>query len=95
MPQLWQTGVFGFIPFIKAMSHIERADMMSVGVTAKYANTGAVAIIIDNCLQGLIKLGVKYLETGPELEENRHIQQLWQKWNPKLIKTRRCWGLKV
>lgn len=86
---------FGFIPFIKAMSHIERADMMSVGVTAKYANTGAVAIIIDNCLQGLIKLGVKYLETGPELEENRHIQQLWQKWNPKLIKTRRCWGLKV
>ena len=86
---------FGLIPFIKAMSHIERADMMSVGVTAKYANTGAVAIIIDNCLQGLIKLGVKYLETGPELEENRHIQQLWQKWNPKLIKTRRCWGLKV
>lgn len=86
---------FGFIPFIKAMSHIERADMMSVGVTAKYANTGAVAIIIDNCLQGLIKLGVKYLETGPELEENRHIQQLWQKWNPKLIKTRRCWGIKV
>ena len=86
---------FGLIPFIKAMSHIERADMMSVGVTAKYANTGAVAIIIDNCLQGLIKLGVKYLETGPELEENRHIQQLWQKWNPKLIKTRRCWGIKV
>lgn len=85
----------GLIPFIKAMSHIERADMMSVGVRLKYANTGAVSIVIDRCLEGLIKLGVKYLETGPELEENRHIQQLWKSYDPQLVKRRRCWGLKV
>lgn len=86
---------FGLPAFIRAMTHIERADMMSVGVTAKYANTGAVSIVIDHCLEGLIKLGVKYLETGPELEENSNIQQLWKSWDPKLIKRRRCWGLKV
>ena len=85
----------GLAPFIKAMNNIERADMMSVGVTAKYANTGAVAIVIDNCLEGLIRLGVKYLETGPELEENSNIQQLWKSYNPEMIKRRRCWGLKV
>ena len=86
---------FGLPSFTKCMSHIERADMMSVGVTGKYANTGAVAIVIDNCLDGLIRLGVKYLETGPELEENWPIQQLWRRYSPELIKTRRCWGLKV
>ena len=85
----------GLMPFIKAMTNIERADMMSVGVRNKYANTGAVSIVIDRCLAGLIKLGVKYLETGPELEENNKIQQLWKSWDPKLIKRRRCWGLKV
>ncbi len=85
----------GLIPFIKAMSHIEVADMMSVGVLNKYANTGAVSIVIDHCLEGLIKLGVKYLETGPELEINDKIQHLWKSYNPELIKRRRCWGLKV
>ena len=86
---------FGLPAFLKGMKNIERADMMSVGVIGKYANTGAVAMIIDNCLEGLIRKGVKYLETGPELEENRHIQQLWKTYNPELIKRRRCWGLKV
>ena len=86
---------FGLLSFIRAMTHVERADMMSVGVSAKYANTGAVAIVIDECLDGLIKLGVKYLETGPELEENSNIQQLWRSWDPRLVKRRRCWGFKV
>ncbi len=85
----------GLIPFIKAMTNIERADMMSVGVDPKYANTGAVSIVIDHCHAGLIKRGVRYLETGPELEDNSHIQSLWKTWNPKLVKRRRCWGLKV
>ena len=69
--------------------------MMRVGVMKKYANTGAVAVVIDKCLEGLIKLGVKYLETGPELENNSNIQHLWKSYNPQLIKRRRCWGLKV
>lgn len=84
---------FGLPAFLRGMKHIERADMMSVGVANKYANTGAVSIVIDQCLAGLIKIGVKYLETGPELEENRHIQQLWKSYNPELIKTRRCMGI--
>ena len=86
---------FGLVPFIKAMNNIEIADMMSVGVTKKYANTGAVAVVIDSCLDGLIKLGVKYLETGPELENNSNIQHLWKSFDPQFIKRRRCWGLKV
>lgn len=86
---------FGILPYIHAMKHIEVADMMSIGVAKEHANKGAVAMIMNSCLNGLIKLGVKYLETGPELEINNEVQNLWKNYNPELAKRRRCWGLKV
>ena len=85
----------GIIPYIKAMSHIEVADMMSIGVAKEHTNKGSVAVIMNSCLKGLIKHGVKYLETGPELETNQNVQNLWKNYETKLVKRRRCWGLKV
>ena len=85
----------GIIPYIKAMKHVEVADMMSIGITKEHNNKGAVAMILHHCLEGLNKLGVKYLETGPMLENNRHINNLWRKYNPELAKRKRCWGLRV
>jgi len=85
----------GIIPYIKAMTHVEVADMMSIGITKEHNNKGAVAMILHHCLVGLNKLGVKYLETGPMLEYNTHILNLWKRFNPELVKRRRCWGLKV
>lgn len=85
----------GILPYIRAMKRIEVADMMSIGVAKEHANKGSVAMIMDACLDGLIKLGVRYLETGPELEENDNVQNLWKNYNPELVKRRRCWGLKV
>ncbi len=85
----------GIIPYIKAMRHVEVADMMSIGVAKEHNNKGAVAMILYHCLKGVNKLGVKYLETGPMLEYNKHILNLWKRFNPELVKRRRCWGLKV
>ena len=86
---------FGIIPYIKAMKHIEVADMMSIGVAKEHNNKGSVAIIMNSCLKGLIKLGVKYLETGPELETNDEVQNLWKNYDRTLVKRRRCWGIKI
>lgn len=85
----------GIIPYIKAMTHIEVADMMSIGVTKSHSNKGAVAMIFNSCIKGLIKLGVKEIEGGPQLETNKHIQNLWKNYDHHLAKCRRCWGLKV
>ena len=52
-------------------------------------------MIIHHCLEGLIKHGVKYVEGGPQLENNRHIQNLWKNYEKEIAKRRRCWGLKV
>lgn len=85
----------GFIPYLKAMKHIEVADMMSIGVAKEHNNKGAVAMIMNSILKGIISLGVKYLETGPELEHNDHVQNLWKNYERELVKKHRCWGLKV
>ena len=81
--------------FIKAMKNIETADMMSIGVTKEHNNKGAVALIMNSCLEGLNKLGVKNLETGPELETNANVQNLWKNYERELVKRHRCWGIKV
>lgn len=85
----------GIIPYIKAMSKVEVADMMSIGVLPEHANKGATAIVIAHILKGLIAKGVKFIETGPELEHNHNVQNLWKNYNPELVKRHRCWGLKV
>ncbi len=85
----------GLLPYLHYMKHIEVADMMSIGVTKEHSNKGAVAIIIEHCLTGIIDLGIKYLECGPELEDNAHVLNLWKNFDRELAKRRRCWGLKV
>lgn len=86
---------FGILPYIKAMKNVEVADMMSIGVRHDHANMGTVAIIMHHILCGLIDRGVKYLETGPELETNANVQNLWKNFDRQLVKRRRCWGIKV
>ncbi len=86
----------GLLPYIHAMSHIEVADLMSIGVTKEHNNKGTAAIIIVNCLKGLIQHGVKFVETGPMLESNKKILNLWDNnFECNNAKQRRCWGLKV
>ena len=86
---------FGLAEYVKTMSKPKVVDMMSVGVMPEHRNLGAVSIVMDEILRGCIKLGVEYLETGPELEENHEVQNLWKNYNRELVKRHRCWGMKV
>ncbi len=86
---------FGLIPYIKTMKHCDVADLLSIGIARAHNNKGIPAIIVNHCLEGLISRGVKYLEAGPELEGNRHVQNLWKNFDSELVKKYRCWGIKV
>ena len=85
----------GIIPYIKTMSHPKVADMMSIGVVNEHKNIGAVPIILNHVMEGCIKLGVEYLETSLELEDNLSVQNLWRNYDRQLVKRHRCWGMKV
>lgn len=86
---------FGILPYLRAMKHSDVVDLMSIGVTKEHANKGAVAMIMYHIFEGYIKHGVKELEGGPMLENNKNVQNLWKNYHPVLAKRRRCWGLKV
>ena len=86
---------FGLAPYIRTMSHPKVADMMSIGIVNEHKNLGAVSIILDHILDGCIRLGVEYLETGPELETNHNVQNLWKNYDRTLVKRHRCWGMNV
>lgn len=86
---------FGLVSFIKALSKPKVAEMMSIGILPEHKNLGAVSLILNEILHGCIKLGVEYLETGPELETNLQVQNLWRNYERELVKRHRCWGIKV
>lgn len=100
MKKVLQKGRGHVIPFaipeyIRAFKNIEVVDLMSIGISKEHKNTGAVAMILAHGLKGLIKHNVKFAETGPMLETNKNIQNLWGNFEYEVAKRRRCWGLKV
>ena len=42
-----------------------------------------------------IENGVKYCETGPELEVNEDVQSLWKGFDVRQHKRRRCWKKEI
>ena len=100
MNKVMQKGRGHVIPFalpeyIRAFKHVEVVDLMSIGISKEHKNKGAAAMIITTCLKGGIKHGVKFAETGPMLESNKNILNLWSNFEYEVAKRRRCWGLKV
>lgn len=100
MNKVLQKGHGHVIPFaipeyIRAFKNVEVADFMSIGISKEHKNKGAAAMIVTSCLKGLIKHGVKFAETGPMLETNKNVQNLWDNFEYEAVKRKRCWGLKV
>ncbi len=81
----------GIIPFLKALNHYDKVDLLSTGVKKKYQGTGVNALILNRSLKNLIKNGVKYVYTGPELETNVQIKDQWKSFEKRLNRRRRCW----
>lgn len=85
----------GLFAFIKAMKNPKVADLMSIAVKKEYQKLGVPAIIMNDILKGFQKHKVQFIETGPELEDNLDVQNLWKNYNPELHKRRRCWTIPV
>lgn len=85
----------GLIPFIKSLNHFDKVDLYSTGVKKAYQGKGVNAMILNRSLKNLIKHGVKYVYTGPELETNIQIKDQWKYFNKRLIRRRRCWTKEI
>ncbi|WP_066441002.1 GNAT family N-acetyltransferase [Chryseobacterium sp. CCH4-E10] len=86
---------FGWWHFLQAGRRNDRANFYLIGIHPDYQRRGVTSIIFKEIWDIFNKKGVKYLETNPELEENKSIQLLWQDYNPVNHKRRRTYSLNI
>ncbi|CAA7386497.1 GNAT family N-acetyltransferase [Chryseobacterium fistulae] len=86
---------FGWWHFLRAGRKNERANFYLIGVHPDYQRRGVTSIIFKEIFDTFKKKGVKFLETNPELEDNKNIQLLWQDYNPVNHKRRRTYSLEI
>ena len=82
----------GWYHFLKAGKKNDRANFYLIGIHPEYQRRGVTAIIFKEIYEVFKKKGVRFLETNPELEENKNIQLLWQDYTPVNHKRRRTYS---
>lgn len=86
---------FGWWHFLQAGKKNDRANFYLIGVHPEYQRRGVTAIIFKEIFDRFTKMGIKFAETNPELEENKNVQLLWQDYNPVNHKRRRTYSLEI
>lgn len=83
---------FGWYRLLRAPhKKSEVLDLYLVGVVPEMQSKGMTAILLSSLTKEAIEKGIKYAETGPELEDNHKVQSLWKEYNTEQHKRRRCW----
>ncbi len=87
--KLFPLGIVRMLRALKCKN--DTLEMYFVAVEPKYQNQGVPAILIDTLLKKLIKNGVKYCETGPQLETNGAVHSMWANFEKRQHRRRRCY----
>ena len=82
---------FGFYHLLKARKKNSKAAFYLIGIDPEYQNKGVTAVIFQEMQTLFNKNGITEVETNPELEENKAIQQLWKNYDHILHKRRRTY----
>lgn len=83
---------FGFIGLLNAINgKNDILEMYFVAVKNEHQKKGIPAILMNQLIKVAIKNGVKYCESGPELETNIDVQSMWKTFDARQHKRRRCY----
>lgn len=84
---------FGWYSVLRApfKKGAEVLDLYLVGVKPELQKMGLPAVLLNSMAKSARKNGIKYAETGPELETNEGVQSLWKFYESEQHKRRRCW----
>ena len=86
---------FGWYHLLKALKTNDTIDLLLIAVDEKYKNKGVNAMIFNKFAQGIVKNGVKYIESTRELEDNTSVQNLWRYLEHDLTKRARTYMKKI
>ena len=81
----------GWYHMLKAFKQNDTIDLLLIAIDEKYKNKGVNAMIFHKFAQGIVKNGVKYIESTRELEDNTSVQNLWRYLEHDLTKRARTY----
>lgn len=79
----------------KAINYNNRASFYLIGIRPDFQNKGITAVIFNKMQRVFNKRNIKWVETNPELKENKAIQMLWKNYEKRLHKTRVTYGKSI
>ena len=82
---------FGWYHLLKALKKNDTIDMLLIAVKPELQGRGINAIL----MREIIKHGIKYAETGPELEVNTLVRGQWEAYEHVLARKRRLFIAKL
>ena len=82
---------FGWITTLRALhGPNDRLDLFLIAVRPDLKGSGLNLIVVEDLLKKAIANGVKYAETGPQLEMNNNVLSQWRLFDTEQHKRRRC-----
>lgn len=81
----------GWFYLMKARYFNNRAAFYLIGIHPQYQNKGVTAIIFKEMNEMFNRRGITEVETNPELEENKAVQALWNRYESRQHKRRRTY----
>ncbi len=82
---------FGFIPILRALRKNDTLDTLLIAIDEEYRDKGTMALMFKNIGDAIMKNGITNIETTRELEDNRNVQNLWNKLELRQHKRARCY----
>lgn len=86
---------FGFIGVLKALKKNDTIDMLLVAVKPELQGGPLIAMVFDHFIKSTDRNGIRFGETGPQLETNEKIQAQWNFFEREQHKRRRCFVKKI
>ncbi len=86
---------FGWFHLTRTLYFHKKADFYLIGIKPEYQNKGLTAIIFKEMNEMFNRRGITEVETNPELEENKAIQALWNRYDNVLHKRRRTYRKEI
>lgn len=91
--RMFPFGIFRMLKALKCKN--DTLEMFFIAVKPELQKQGLPAIIMAQMLKVFIENGVKFCETGPELEVNEEVQGLWKGFDVRNHKRRRCFKKEI
>ena len=85
----------GFMGVLKALKQNDTIDLFLIAVRPEYQGKAVNSIVLNHILKGCLRMGIRYAETGPQLETNHKVLSQWNFLKSENHKRRRCFVKKL